>query len=404
MTRREKVWVVAQDRHGKKIKVAGSGLLGRALQHELDHLDGKLYIDYLDSMDELMAVGAGRRGRRGGPRGDERPGVTDGRAGGSRVRTVFLGSGGFGVPSAPTPGRRTPAIELVGVVTAPPRPAGRGRAPRRRRSTTRRRELGLAPILTPDRLRAPEAVAAVLGAATRRSLVLADYGQIVPAPLLELPHGALNLHPSLLPRHRGATPIPATILAGDAETGRHADADGRGPRHRADRRAGSGSPLDGTRRRPSSRRGWPTSAADLLERHRSVRGSRGELAGDAAAGRRRDADPAAPARGRPARPGAAGRRARAPGPRLPAVARDRSSRPTPGGSSSARAERRRRARATTPAGTFGRDAGSATADGALALHEVQPAGGRPMPWAAYLRGRPGDRRLARRAGRMSRLR
>jgi peptide deformylase len=58
VTRRERVWVVAQDRHGKKIKVAGSGLLGRALQHELDHLDGKLYIDYLDSMDELMVVGA----------------------------------------------------------------------------------------------------------------------------------------------------------------------------------------------------------------------------------------------------------------------------------------------------------------------------------------------------------
>ena len=56
ITRREKVWVVAQNRVGKKIKVAGSGLLGRALQHELDHLDGKLYIDYLDSMDELISV------------------------------------------------------------------------------------------------------------------------------------------------------------------------------------------------------------------------------------------------------------------------------------------------------------------------------------------------------------
>ena len=59
VTRRERVWVVAQDRYGKKIKVAGTGLLGRALQHELDHLEGKLYIDYLDSMDELMVVGAG---------------------------------------------------------------------------------------------------------------------------------------------------------------------------------------------------------------------------------------------------------------------------------------------------------------------------------------------------------
>ena len=59
VTRKEKVWVVAQNRHGRKFKLAGSGLLGRALQHELDHLDGKLYIDYLDSMDELIAVGRG---------------------------------------------------------------------------------------------------------------------------------------------------------------------------------------------------------------------------------------------------------------------------------------------------------------------------------------------------------
>jgi peptide deformylase len=59
VTRREKVWLVAQNRNGKKIKVAGSGLLGRALQHELDHLEGKLFIDYLDSMDELIPVGRG---------------------------------------------------------------------------------------------------------------------------------------------------------------------------------------------------------------------------------------------------------------------------------------------------------------------------------------------------------
>ena len=59
VTRREKVWVVAQNRLGKRIRIAGTGLLGRALQHELDHLDGRLYIDYLDSMDELIPVGQG---------------------------------------------------------------------------------------------------------------------------------------------------------------------------------------------------------------------------------------------------------------------------------------------------------------------------------------------------------
>ena len=56
VTRRERVWVVAQNRHGRRIKVAGAGLLARAMQHELDHLEGKLFIDYLDSMDELIPV------------------------------------------------------------------------------------------------------------------------------------------------------------------------------------------------------------------------------------------------------------------------------------------------------------------------------------------------------------
>ena len=56
VTRREQVWVVAQNRHGRNIKVSGKGLLSRAMQHEIDHLNGKLYIDYLESMDELIPV------------------------------------------------------------------------------------------------------------------------------------------------------------------------------------------------------------------------------------------------------------------------------------------------------------------------------------------------------------
>jgi peptide deformylase len=56
VSRREKVWVVAQNRFGRKVKLSAAGLLSRAVQHELDHLDGKLFIDYLDSMDELIPV------------------------------------------------------------------------------------------------------------------------------------------------------------------------------------------------------------------------------------------------------------------------------------------------------------------------------------------------------------
>ena len=56
VTRKEQVWVVAQNRLGRKIKLNGRDLLARAVQHELDHLAGKLYIDYLDSMEELIPV------------------------------------------------------------------------------------------------------------------------------------------------------------------------------------------------------------------------------------------------------------------------------------------------------------------------------------------------------------
>jgi methionyl-tRNA formyltransferase len=133
-----------------------------------------------------------------------------------RVRTVFLGSGRF---AQPVLGRLAahPAIDLVAVVTAPPRPVGRRQLETPTPVETAARDLGL-DVLTPVRLREPAALADILGL-DPSLVVLADYGQIVPAELLGLAHGALNLHPSLLPRHRGATPIPAAILAGDRETG-----------------------------------------------------------------------------------------------------------------------------------------------------------------------------------------
>jgi methionyl-tRNA formyltransferase len=133
-----------------------------------------------------------------------------------RVPTVFLGSGAFGGPAL----RRLAdhrRIELVGVVTAPARPVGRHAILTPTPIAQLAAELGLAPVLTPERLRAADAIDSVLGLGPTFA-VLADYGQIVPLALLELPHGALNLHPSALPRFRGASPVPATIAAGDADT------------------------------------------------------------------------------------------------------------------------------------------------------------------------------------------
>lgn len=132
------------------------------------------------------------------------------------ARTVFLGSGAFAVPIAQALATH-PRVNLVALVTAPTRPGSRGRPTDPPvAGWAMEREL---PMLRPSRLRAPEVIAQ-LAELRADLLVLADYGQIVPAAILDLPRfGALNLHPSLLPRHRGASPIPTAILAGDAQTG-----------------------------------------------------------------------------------------------------------------------------------------------------------------------------------------
>jgi peptide deformylase len=67
VTRREKVWVVAQNRFGRPIRSTGAGLLARAMQHELDHLAGKLYIDYLESFEELIPVSRTEQDEAGEP-------------------------------------------------------------------------------------------------------------------------------------------------------------------------------------------------------------------------------------------------------------------------------------------------------------------------------------------------
>lgn len=134
----------------------------------------------------------------------------------SPARTIFLGSGGFAVPIV-SGLAHSASVDLVAVVTAPTRRGSRGQPtdPPLAVWASKRR----LPILRPTRLRARESVNQIQELKPD-ILVLADYGQIVPPELLGLPrHGALNMHPSLLPRHRGASPIPATILAGDAETG-----------------------------------------------------------------------------------------------------------------------------------------------------------------------------------------
>jgi methionyl-tRNA formyltransferase len=133
-----------------------------------------------------------------------------------QARILYMSTPEFGVPTLHK--LADAGYEFAGVVCQPDKPAGRGlqvSAPAVKQAAL---TLGL-PILQPANLRAPDALA--LLAATRPDLiVVAAYGQFIPDPICQLaPRGALNLHPSLLPRWRGASPVQAAILAGDAETG-----------------------------------------------------------------------------------------------------------------------------------------------------------------------------------------
>jgi methionyl-tRNA formyltransferase len=133
------------------------------------------------------------------------------------LRVVFLGTPDFAaIPLEAL--ARDERYTLVGVVTQPDRPSGRGRAPELPPVKQVALRLGL-PVLQPETLRKEEAVAQL--AELRPDVgVVAAYGEILRKAVLAIPPlGYLNIHPSLLPRHRGPTPVPGAILAGDAETG-----------------------------------------------------------------------------------------------------------------------------------------------------------------------------------------
>lgn len=310
------------------------------------------------------------------------------------MRIVFLGTAEFAVPSLRRCAER---YEVVAVVTQPDKPGSRGRpAPRPVAEVARR--LGT-PLLTPRRVREAEAIDAV-AQQQPDALVVAAYGQILPQALLDLPPlGAINVHASLLPRWRGASPVAHAILAGDAETGvtiMRMDAGlDTGPiyaQHRV--------PVAGDATTPSLTETLAAAGADLLE-DALQRLARGEAAATPQPGegvtlaprlRREDGEVrwdehsalevdrrvralqpwpgvTAPLAGAPVRilAGAVAE----PAERAPADAPE----PVPG----------------SLIGTVGESALVATRDGLYRLDRVVPPGSRDMTAAAFLRGRRGGR-------------
>lgn len=211
--RYEKVTVRALDARGRRTWIEADGLLARALQHEIDHLDGILFLDRAESFrygEDCTEEGQPPAPRRGGPAGPTLP-VPRG-----RLRLVFMGTPAFALPAL------SMLIEgnyhVVAVVTQPDRPAGRGRhvTPPPVKAYAAGRGI---PLLQPTGSGCGDLGRALEGFAPDLVVTVA-FGRLLPPEVLALPPlGCVNLHASLLPRHRGAAPIPWAIVEGDTLTG-----------------------------------------------------------------------------------------------------------------------------------------------------------------------------------------
>lgn len=131
-------------------------------------------------------------------------------------RIIFMGTPDFSVPALQ--GLIDGPDQVVAVVTQPDRPKGRGKklSPPPVKVLAESAEI---PVLQPTKIRTTE-FADKLRSYEPDLIIVAAYGRILPASILDLPPlGCINIHGSLLPRHRGAAPIQWAILAGDKEAG-----------------------------------------------------------------------------------------------------------------------------------------------------------------------------------------
>jgi len=191
--RHSRVLVRYKDLDGREQTIEAEGLLARVLQHELDHLDGVLFIDRAKSVERI-----------------------DAREPDASLSVVFVGTPDFAVPSLRAVAQSHHQIKLV--VTCPPRRAGRGMktAPTAVMSAAQELEVPVAAVEPSD----ASGLAGLLAGVQHDVLLVVAWGGMIPDEALAQPKlVALNVHPSLLPRWRGAAPIERAIMAGDDVTG-----------------------------------------------------------------------------------------------------------------------------------------------------------------------------------------
>ncbi len=209
--RPEAVKVRYFDEHGRAQEIEADGILSRCLQHEIDHLDGILFVDHLTMVRRSIILRKLAKLKKSKLRETACRSTAM-----AALKLAFMGAARFAVPALDALAASDHNVAVV--YSQPPRPAGRGRKERPTPVHARALELGLS-VVTPVSLRDGDEQARFAALELDAAVVVA-YGLILPQPILAAPRlGCLNIHPSLLPRWRGAAPLARAILAGDAETG-----------------------------------------------------------------------------------------------------------------------------------------------------------------------------------------
>lgn len=182
------VVVEAQDLTGEKVIVKAKGLHARVLQHEIDHINGILFTDHVKNYKKLSNY--------------------------TFAKVVFCGSDSFSTEIlAALVGA---GLNVMAVITETSKTAGRGQVLVDTEVLTYAKENNIA-VFQPETI---QDLTYVIKQLKPELLILASYGKILPAEALDIPvYGCINVHPSLLPKYRGATPIQSAILNGDPETG-----------------------------------------------------------------------------------------------------------------------------------------------------------------------------------------
>lgn len=180
--RPSKVVVTGQDRYGNPIVLETDNLYARVLQHEIDHLNCTLLPDHIQE-----------------------------------TNIIFIGTGTLGVPALQALAL-DPQYKIKLVITGVVESSGRKSKKVVNPIEETAKKLNL-PLLKVKNINDEKIVEQIRKAKPALG-IMADFGQIISSDIINIPkHGIINIHPSLLPRHRGPSPVQQTILDGDKETG-----------------------------------------------------------------------------------------------------------------------------------------------------------------------------------------